>query len=384
MRTAASLLLIAACASEPGTDDITGPFTGPTHRFAVDAIELPTTTTQAREVADDLNGDDIVDNQIGMVIGSLHSQNLATKHAPDMIAAGAIASSFEIVADDLQNDPTVSVLYRGADGETAVAVAGEIVDGHFRSNRTATTKIPGRVRAHLPVWIDADPSVVDIDGLEIDLKPDGRGGYEALVRGVLDADETIRAAYPGAKQMLDADPNGHLTFIRLFDKAPHDFILSEEEFVTSSFMKSLLSPDIEYRGEMRLSIGFRLHIKPCAAGQCTTTEPADKCHDRVKDGNESDVDCGGSCAQDCPKSGQCAEAGDCQSGTCDNNTCAAPSCTNGVRDGFETDTDCGSQCSTACDVGERCYLDSDCGAGRTCGPPCAADDLFCNGYDRCQ
>jgi hypothetical protein len=385
MRITASLLLIAACASEPGTDDITGPFTGTTHRFAVDAIEMPATNTAARELGDDLDGNESVDNQVGMVVSTLTSQGLGTKNGADMITSGAIASSFEIVADDLMNDPTVSVLYRGADGEEAVAVGGEIVDGHFRSNRTATTRIPGRARAHLPVWINADPSVVDIDGLEIDLKPDGHGGYEALVRGVLDSEATLREAYKGAAQMLAADPNGHLTFIGIFDAPPRDFIVSEDEFVTSSFMMSLLSPDITYRDRKALSIGFRAHITPCAEGRCATTEPADKCHDRVKDGDESDVDCGGSCSLGCPTSGQCTQASDCYSNTCtDAGVCGAPSCTNGVRDGFETDVDCGSQCKTACDVGERCYTDSDCGAGHTCGKPCGEDEWFCDGYDRCQ
>lgn len=384
MRILASLLLIAACASEPGTEDITGPFTGTTHRFAVDAIELPTTNTGAREFGDDLNGDGSPDNQLGMVVSTLRSMELMTAHGSDMIASGAIASSFEIVADDLMNDPTVSVLYRGADGEDAVAVAGEIIDGHFRSNRTRHTQIPGRVRAHLPAWADADPTIVDIEGLEIDLTPDGRGGFDALVRGVLDSEATKRAAYPGAMQMLAAAPGAHPTFLNLLDDKPRDGVITEEEFVTDSLIESLLTPDIEYRSKMMLTFGYRVHITPCAAGRCATAEPADKCHDRVKDGDETDVDCGGSCAQDCPGSGRCAQASDCQSNACSEaGVCAGPSCTNGVRDGFETDVDCGSGCG-ACDVGERCYTDGDCTTGRTCGKPCGEGEWFCDGYDRCQ
>lgn len=381
MRIAASLLLIAACASEPGTGDITGPFTGTTHRFAVDAIDMPATNSEAREFADDLDGDGDADNQLGMVVASLASQDLTTKYGADMIAAGAIASSFEIVADDLMNDPTVSVLYRGADGEAAIAVGGEIIDGHFKSNRTRHTRVPGSVRAHLPVWADADPTVVDVEGLEIELTPDGRGGFDALVRGVVDPEVAKRAAYPGAMQMLAASPGGHMLFMRVLDSEPHDWVITEDEFVNNSLIKSLLSADIEYETKQRLSIGYRVHITPCASGRCASA-PTNTCHDRVKDGDETGVDCGGSCGK-CPVGGQCAEASDCKSNACNAGTCAAPSCTDGVRDGFETDVDCGSECGT-CAVGAQCYADSDCESGSTCGAPCQEGDYFCDGYDRCQ
>jgi hypothetical protein len=105
------------------------------------------------------------------------------------------------------------------------------------------------------------------------------------------------------------------------------------------------------------------------------------CHDRVIDGDESDVDCGGGCGT-CPEGGQCTEASDCESTACNSGVCAAPACNDGVRDGFETDVDCGSACG-ACAIGKQCYGDSDCGAGHTCGPVCT--DIGCfDEYDRCQ
>ena len=47
------------------------------------------------------------------------------------------------------------------------------------------------------------------------------------------------------------------------------------------------------------------------------------CSDGVRDGNETDIDCGGSCL-DCGNGLACSVNGDCQSGQCLNGTCAGP------------------------------------------------------------
>jgi hypothetical protein len=363
---------------------VIGPFTGTTHRYVVDRIELPRTNTQARETADDLDGNGRVDNALGMVISTITSQGIGTEHGPDMIASGALASSFEITADDLANDDTVSVLYRGNDLSGGVAVGGRIENGAFRSNRSATTLVPGHAFARLPVFADADPSEIAIDDMEIDLAPDGHGGFDAIVRGSVDPEAAVHEAYRNSMQMLAADPDGHFYFMALLDKS-HDWEVTETEFKTNSLITSLFSPDLEVDGkEALLSIGFRLHLSPCDAGTGVSSAPADTCHDRVRDGDESDVDCGGTCGA-CPAGASCAANTDCDSQQCDGTAhCAAASCGNGVRDGFETDVDCGSNCGATCTQGERCHA-YDCAPGLTCGPNCD-DPLSCDYpyFDVCQ
>jgi hypothetical protein len=382
--TSCAVLFAAACTTQSSNDDVVGPFTGPTHRYVVDSIELPKTNTQAREMGDDLDGNQTADNQLGMVISTLVNQGVGTTHAPDMIASGALASSFEIVADDLANDDAVSVLYRGNDASGGVLVGGRIVDGVFRSNRTATTDHPGRAFARLPVFADADPSEIVISNMQIDLSPDGAGGFTALVRGTVDSEQTKKEAYRSWMQMLAADPDGHLYAMTLFDQPPRDWVITEDEFTRNSLLDSLLRPDIEIDGEEVLSVGFRLHLKPCAAGACLTSPPADACHDRAIDGDETDVDCGGSCGG-CAAAARCEVPADCDSGTCASGVCTAPTCSDGVRNGYETDVDCGSACGSTCVVGERCHSDSDCTAGHTCGPDCT-DPLTCEYpyFDTCQ
>src|SRR5207244_8204372 len=52
------------------------------------------------------------------------------------------------------------------------------------------------------------------------------------------------------------------------------------------------------------------------------------CSDGVKNGDETDRDCGGACAA-CADGAACAKAGDCTSGVCSAAVCAAPACRDG-------------------------------------------------------
>ena len=352
MRIAFASLLLAGCALQYG-DDGTTPITGPTHRFVVDRIDLPKTNTDARQMGGDLNGDRTVDNQLGMVISTLNSQGDVTSHGSDMIAAGAIASSVEIVADDLQNDKTVAVTYHGQDGDASVAVTGELRDGWFRSVRTTSSAPLGRALVKLPVYVDADPATLAIEFLEIDLQPDGAGGYDGYLHGAVDVAVAKHEAFVGARQMISSNPSEHVKFMLLVDDRPHDWVLTEEEFNTNSLIVSFFSYDVTIRGKQLLSVGFRVHLRPCSDGDCSLSPPVDRCHDRVLDQDETEVDCGGA--------------------TC--RACQSPSCTNGIKDGFESEVDCGANCN-GCAIGEHCYDDDDCPAGRTCGPPCSGSLCF--------
>jgi len=347
------LLLVAGCAG-PESHDVVGPFTGDVHRYVVDAFDLPRTPSEARAVAADLNGDSVVDNQLGEVTASLFSQDDGNTHDVDIIRAGVIASTVEIQADDLIGDPTVGVTYIGADGEPAVAVGGRLIDGAFASNRTADTRVPGSAVLHLPVLADADPVVVEIDGLEIDLSPDGLGGFDAIVRGGVPATQLLPAVVGPLVQMLDANPGDHRGLALLLDTNKDGVISTAELTDPSGFVAALLAPDIRLfdrdgtydpgpssDGPLAVSAAFRLHLAPCPAGRCIAGLPADPCHDRVLDGDETDVDCGGSCGP-CGTARACLVPTDCQSNACDAGACRAPTCNDGVQDGFESGIDCGA------------------------------------------
>ncbi len=95
---------------------------------------------------------------------------------------------------------------------------------------------------------------------------------------------------------------------------------------------------------------------------------AQSCYNKLRDGTETDTDCGGSC--DACKDGRvCTQNKDCVSNNCQNGSCmpGGSSCTNGVKDGLESDTDCGGTVCSPCGAGRKCTTNSDCVNGNTCG-----------------
>lgn len=336
------LLAVAACTSS-GPADITGPYTGPVSRFVVDRFVLPSDTADARALADDLDGNGYPDNQLGAVVASLAQQSDATTHAADMIASGAIASFVEIQAPSLSRAQAASVTFYGADGEAATAMGGTIgTGGVFVSNATRTTRVPGRAIVHLPVFADADPSVLQLDAMEIELVPDGAGGYDATIHGGVPLASVATAMCQGMQQMIYARPDDHYILAGAFDMN-RDGTITCDELAASSLIKSLTASDVTLFGEPDVSLGFGVHLAPCETGRCAGAV-ADPCHDRVQDGGETGVDCGGSC------------------GAC---VVASPTCSDGVRDGLETDVDCGWNCG-GCALGKHCVSATDCVSGADC------------------
>jgi len=363
-------LVLGACAS-PASDDVTGPFTGPVHRFVIDAIAVPRDAAQTMTFGADLDGNGTVDNKLGHVSAVLASTNDLTTDTADMIAAGALASTIELQADDLVADDAAGVRYLGAEGAAATVAGGTIVDGMFRANRTATTRVPGQAELRLPIYTNADPLVLPLEGMELDLVPDGRGGYDGVVRGGIRQDAARAAAYAGLAQMFATEPERHLVFQRQVD-LDRDGTMSRAE-LDDSVIALLVTADLQLFDGTRyaprpmptakdsLSIAFGVHLAPCPEGRCTTAAPADHCRDRVRDADETDVDCGGSC-QPCAAALACSAPADCQSRTCTANRCADATCSDGVRDGVESDVDCGGPCA-GCALDRSCAVDTDCASG---------------------
>jgi hypothetical protein len=147
-------------------------------------------------------------------------------------------------------------------------------------------------------------------------------------------------------------------------------------------------------GETCFSQGFATGVLACNS-DCLSFDTSgcsgeSHCVNGVHDGNETDVDCGGSCSpcdngkmcgidQDC-QSGhclngicvECATGTDCQSGLCDANThtCTTATCLDGVKNGGETDVDCGGPVCPGCANGLNCTLGTDCQSGHCVNGKC--------------
>ncbi|MBN2459264.1 hypothetical protein JXB28_03180 [Candidatus Woesearchaeota archaeon] len=111
--------------------------------------------------------------------------------------------------------------------------------------------------------------------------------------------------------------------------------------------------------------------------------PNASCYDLEKNGDETDLNCGGSCPS-CINGRTCLINGDCISNYCKSGICVEASCEDDMMNGLETDIDCGGNCN-GCEEGKACNSGSDCLSGLFCHPfnrKCIApscDDGFQNG-----
>jgi len=78
-------------------------------------------------------------------------------------------------------------------------------------------------------------------------------------------------------------------------------------------------------------------------GSPDTGAEAASCSDGVKNGAETDVDCGGGCPA-CAAGKTCSQPSDCTDSVCQSGACQAGSCTDGVKNAGETGVDCGGPC----------------------------------------
>lgn len=120
----------------------------------------------------------------------------------------------------------------------------------------------------------------------------------------------------------------------------------------------------------------------CTSGKCEAP-PAATCDDGLKNQDESDIDCGGVRCKKCTETQGCNSGADCESQVCGGGSCSAASCTDGKKNGGESDVDCGGASCEKCKPGEGCGGDGDClgGACDTATMTCAASctDMVKNG-----
>jgi hypothetical protein len=97
----------------------------------------------------------------------------------------------------------------------------------------------------------------------------------------------------------------------------------------------------------------------CIASQCT---------DHRQDGLETDADCGGGICLPCALGKSCLLSSDCATQACDavKLLCVNDPCTDRRKDGNESDVDCGGPTCNACQVGQVCVNNLDCQAGHIC------------------
>lgn len=96
-----------------------------------------------------------------------------------------------------------------------------------------------------------------------------------------------------------------------------------------------------------------IHSVYVTAGSPPTTL-SNHCADLVKNYDETDIDCGGSCAK-CAQYKKCKASSDCLSNYCSSGICRSPSCSDDIKNGDESGIDCGGSCYPC-----ACFKNSDC------------------------
>ena len=98
----------------------------------------------------------------------------------------------------------------------------------------------GEAELHLPVFMEADPSLVNVFGMEMVLLPDSAGGFQASIHAAVPGQSEDRpeqtfleAVHRGFVQMVASDPASHRTLMTLFD-ANHDGALTADDFPAGS------------------------------------------------------------------------------------------------------------------------------------------------------
>src|SRR5512142_1618403 len=119
------------------------------------------------------------------------------------------------------------------------------------------------------------------------------------------------------------------------------------------------------RSLIRVMLGLLSLLSGCVPEY--KTDITQQCSNGKTDGNETDVDCGGSCNA-CPVEKACRGDADCATSTCVSGRCYDPTCRNSRQDqeNGETDIDCGGPICPACKAAQHCALNADCANGNPC------------------
>jgi len=274
---------------------------GPHYQYVVSEASVPTSNPQATEFGLDLNGDKVVDNQLGAVLAALVTQGFdvqgAIKEAVDQgdiilladlqtpsfsssggtglqVKLGDKATAMPAPCTDAAD--TVCRKHLTGTGSFAVAagspddaaVTGKIVGGTFNGG-------PGNISLKIAL---GGPEGIQLDLIGARAKASGiseTGIDSIIVGGALSEGDlntkVIPAIHAQLVPLITADCPGTTppecgcaagstgrTILNLFDTTPKDCLVKVEEIQNNTLIKSLLAPDVTLDGQMALSVGLKV------------------------------------------------------------------------------------------------------------------------------
>jgi hypothetical protein len=290
-------ITLVACG---GGDDGQTPPSGPVHTYVSNDVTVPANNAQAREIGLDLNGDKTIDNQLGMVLGTLASQGFDVQGTIDeAVLTGSIILLIDFQTPDfasttgaglavkLGENPMPAACTDPADlltcgkhlaggasftlaaGSPDAAVEGKIAGGVFTGG-------PGNITLQIALG-GTEPISLDLIGARA--KATGLSETalsEVILAGALTQSDLDTKVIPAVHAQIEPliardctgiappDPCGceanstGKTVIGLFDTSPKDCTVSIEEIKTNSLIQSLLAPDVTIDGQEALSVGLKV------------------------------------------------------------------------------------------------------------------------------
>lgn len=280
---------------------VVGPFTGTTSRWVMDGV-----STADTDLHPSTRDKWVGHSKIGGLLSAVFAVNDGSTATPAMRSSGVLRSTLELISDDpvLANDNSVGMRYvAGIEDSTSIELGGRLARAQFHSNGAFDRAAPLiRGELLLPVFRYADPIRLRVTNLETSLLVTDTS-LEMLVQGgVLDAD--VKAAvFPSVNQMVAFRPT-EFGLLRVFFDPNFDGVITREE--SDAAIDTLVNRDVRIDDSGRValhtsdasdangySLGVVLRFVRCESGWCG--DDSQPCTDRVQDGDETSIDCGGSC-----------------------------------------------------------------------------------------
>jgi hypothetical protein len=202
------LVAFAGCATDPAEPNCEA------RTLRVDGITVPANNNQARTFGFDLNGDKVIDNNAGMVTGTLHTQIPAF----DLSAAATARLAADIVWElevETCNDGT-----RIVDARMPISTV-------FDPNGTFPA----------PGFVEATRSAIE-------LVQRADGTWEGKLGMAFAAQALIEGTIAPLAPYFDE----HQLFMEYLDASPRDGRITVEEMRKASVVKTLLAPDLGAQG----------------------------------------------------------------------------------------------------------------------------------------
>ena len=292
---ATSIPALVACG---GGEEGTEPPSGPHYTYVVDSVTVPRNNSEARDIGLDLTNDGTIDNQLGMVLGTLAGQGFDVQGTlTEAVDAGSIILLLDLQTPSFSSTRGAGLRIKLGDNpmpapcidETMPATCGKHLEGTGTFSIAAGSpadagvdgKIAGGVFSGGPGDISLQIALGGTDAIQLDLigarakassiTEDGIG--EVILAGALTQTDLDTKVIPAIHAQLGpiitedcanttppdcgcmASSTGK-TIIGLFDQDPKDCTVSIDEIKTNSLIQSLLAPDVEINGVEALSLGL--------------------------------------------------------------------------------------------------------------------------------